>query len=105
MINIARVIYNMNNNSNLSVEKFKHDFCIDILNGTGKRVEKLHFFVKYYDKQRLRCYLCYSNKVKPMKVDIAKKRCNKSSNHCVCDSLKRPICLKCFNNVHFKKFI
>ena len=105
MINNERIIYNMNNNSKLSVKKFKHDLCIEILNGTEKSVEKLHFLTEYYDKQRLKCYLCYSNKVKTMKVDIAKNKCNKSSNHCVCDILKRHICLKCFNNVHLKKLI
>ena len=74
MVNNARIIYNMNNNSKLSVEKFKHDLCIEILNRTDKRVKKLHFLAQYYDKQRLRCYLCYSNKIKTMKVDIAKKQ-------------------------------
>ena len=42
MINNTRIIYNMNNNSKLSVKKNEHDLCIEILNGTAKRVKKLH---------------------------------------------------------------
>ena len=43
IINNTRIIYNMNNNSKLSVENFKDDLCIEILSRTAKRVKKFHF--------------------------------------------------------------